>query len=222
MRYTRLSTESAGYREAREKLRIAEIELIDHVERVAQMRRALPPGAIVDDYEFAEGEPPSAVRLSELFTTPGRPLVVYHFMYGKAQTSPCPMCTMWLDGFNGVAHHLAQNVDFVVATAADPATARAHARKRGWNKIRLLSCGDNTFKYDLSSEDEHGNQDSTVSVFTRDADGTIRHRYTAHPRMSDEIEERGIDLIAAPWHVLDLTPEGRGDWYASLDYGVDV
>jgi hypothetical protein len=21
------------------------------------------------------------------------------------------------------------------------------------------------------------------------------------------------------WHILDLTPAGRGDWYASLDYG---
>ena len=50
-------------------------------------------------------------------------------MYGKAQTSPCPMCTLWIDGFNGVAHHLAQNVDFVVVAAADPAALLAHARE---------------------------------------------------------------------------------------------
>ena len=43
------------------------------------------------------------VRLSELFTSPDRPLIVYHLMYGKAQTAACPMCTMWIDGFNGVA-----------------------------------------------------------------------------------------------------------------------
>jgi predicted dithiol-disulfide oxidoreductase (DUF899 family) len=30
---------------------------------------------------------------------------------------------------------------------------------------------------------------------------------------------RGIDLLAPVWHVLDLTPQGRGDWYARLDYG---
>jgi predicted dithiol-disulfide oxidoreductase (DUF899 family) len=32
-------------------------------------------------------------------------------MYGKRQTKACPMCTAWLDGANGVAHHLAQNLD---------------------------------------------------------------------------------------------------------------
>jgi predicted dithiol-disulfide oxidoreductase (DUF899 family) len=45
--------------------------------------------------------------VSELFTAPDRPLVIYHFMFGKKQTKPCPMCTSWLDSFNGVAHHLA-------------------------------------------------------------------------------------------------------------------
>jgi predicted dithiol-disulfide oxidoreductase (DUF899 family) len=48
--------------------------------------------------------PVSSVRLSELFTGPDRAFTIYHFLYGKKQTSPCPMCTMWIDGFNGVAH----------------------------------------------------------------------------------------------------------------------
>jgi predicted dithiol-disulfide oxidoreductase (DUF899 family) len=158
------------------------------------------------------------VKLSELFTGPDRPLVMYHLMYGKMQTSPCPMCTMWIDGFNGVAHHVAQNVDFAIVAAADPATLRAHGRNRGWHQLRLLSAGSNSFKYDLGSEGEEGNQDSTVSVFTKDADGTIRHTYTAHPTMADDIHERGVDLLSPVWHILDLTPQGRGDWYAALDY----
>jgi predicted dithiol-disulfide oxidoreductase (DUF899 family) len=37
--------------------------------------------------------------------------------------------------------------------------------------------------------------------------------------MSDDVDQRGIDLLCATWHLLDLTPDGRGDWYASLDYG---
>jgi predicted dithiol-disulfide oxidoreductase (DUF899 family) len=160
--------------------------------------------------------------VGELFTKPDRSLIIYHLMYGKQQTRPCPMCTAWLDGANGVAHHLTQNLDFAVVAAADVPTLRAHARARGWDKLRLLSAGNSTFKYDLGSEDREGHQDSTVSVFTRDADGAVRHFYTAHPRMAADIAERGIDLLAPIWHFLDLTPQGRGNWYANLAYGTKV
>jgi predicted dithiol-disulfide oxidoreductase (DUF899 family) len=91
-------------------------------------------------------------------------------------------------------------------------------RARGWCDLRLVSAGSSTFKLDLGSEDDEGNQDATVSVFTRDDDGQMRHSYTAHPRMGDDIGERGIDLLCATWHVLDLTPEGRGGWYSALSY----
>jgi predicted dithiol-disulfide oxidoreductase (DUF899 family) len=117
-----------------------------------------------------------------------------------------------------VAHHLAQNVDFAIAAAADPADLRAYARARGWHNLRLLSCGTSTFKYDLASEDEQGNQDSTISVFTRDTAGDVRHFYTAHPRMADDIDQRGLDLLSPVWHLMDLTPEGRDDWYPELTY----
>ena len=129
------------------------------------------------------------------------------------------MCTMWIDGFNGVAHHPAQNVDFAIAAAADPPALRAHARSRGWRNLWLLSCGESTFKYDLGSEDADGEQDSAISVFTRDGEGTMRHFYTTHPRMAENIDQRGIDLLCPVWHVLDLTPQGRDDWYAELAYG---
>jgi predicted dithiol-disulfide oxidoreductase (DUF899 family) len=144
--------------------------------------------------------------------------VIYHLMYGKRQTSPCPMCTMWIDGYNGVGHHLAQNVDFAIAAAADPSMLRQHARNRGWRNLRLLSCGDSTFKHDLRSEDAEGAQDSTISVFTRDGDGTLRHSYSAHPWMATDVKERGIDLLTPVYNMLDLTPQGRDDWYAKLAY----
>jgi len=225
MRQTRLD-ESAEYTARREELRQAEIALMRQREQVASLRRRLPADTTVDDYVFSEGprdladgdEPVSTVRLSELFTSPARPLVVYHFMFGKAQTSACPMCTLWIDGFNGVAQHLAQNVDLVIAAAADVEPLRAHARSRGWDRLRLLSCEDSTFKYDVGSEDADGNQDSTVSVFTLGADGVPRHFYSAHPTMAEDIDQRGIDLLCSVWHVLDLTPPGRDDWYASLAY----
>ncbi len=226
MQQTNLPNESEEYRARREELRLAEIEEMRQRERVAELRRNLPPGAVVEDYIFYEGpadlragdEPVRSVRMSELFTQPNRPLVIYHFMYGKKQTSPCPMCTMWIDGYNGVAQHLAQNVDFAIAAAAEPGVLRAYARERGWTNLRLLSCSESSFKYDLASEDTEGNQDSTLSVITRDADGRLRHFYTMHPWMADEIEQRGIDLLTPVYNMLDLTPAGRGDWYASLSY----
>jgi predicted dithiol-disulfide oxidoreductase (DUF899 family) len=229
-RQTNLTNESSEYLAKREELRLAEIELMRQRERVAALRRKLPEGAPLQDYQFQEGPrdlnagdaPVRSVRLSELFTKPDRSLVVYHFMFGKKQTKPCPMCTAWLDGANGIAHHLAQNIDFAVVAAADLPALRSHARERGWDKLRLLSAGNTTFKFDLGSEDREGGQDSTISVFTRDAKGTVKHFYSAHPRMAPDIKERGIDLLAPIWHFLDLTPQGRGDWYASLSYGTKV
>jgi predicted dithiol-disulfide oxidoreductase (DUF899 family) len=169
-RQTNLENESEEYLAKREELRLAEIDLMRQRERVAELRRALPQGATIDDYEFSEGParldagdgPISTVRLSDLFSGPNRSLVIYHFMYGKKQANACPMCTLWIDGFNGVEHHVAQNVDFAIAAAADPAALRAYARKRGWNNLRLLSCGESTFKYDLGSEDREGRQDSAI------------------------------------------------------------
>lgn len=229
-RLTNLSNESPEYLAKREELRLAEIELMKQRERVAEMRRHLPEGVQVQDYEFEEGprelnagdSPITKVRLSELFTKPNRSLVIYHFMFGKKNSKACPMCTAWLDGGNGIAHHLAQNLDFAVVAAADVPTLRAFARERGWDKLRLLSAAKNTFKFDFGSENPDGGQDSTLSVFTRDANGAVRHFYTSHPWMSPEIRERGIDLLSPIWHALDLTPHGRGNWYASLDYGTKV
>lgn len=229
-RQTNLKNESPEYLAKREELRLAEIELMRQRERVADLRRNLPQGAAIQDYAFEEGPrdlnvgdaPVRAVRMSELFTKPNRSLVIYHLMYGKRQTEPCPMCTAWLDAANGVAHHIAQNLDFAVVAAADIPSLRAHARARGWDRLRLLSARDNTFKYDFGSENREGHQDSTISVFTRDADRTLRHFYTSHPWMALDIRERGIDLLTPMWHFMDLTPQGRGDWYASLGYGTKV
>jgi predicted dithiol-disulfide oxidoreductase (DUF899 family) len=36
--------------------------------------------------------------------------------------------------------------------------------------------------------------------------------------MAPDIDERGLDLMSPIWHVLDLTPRGRGEWYTGLDY----
>jgi len=226
LRQTNLSNESEEYLLKREELRRAETDLRKERERVPELRRKLPQGPAVGDYVFEEvsakldaGDTPvRKTRLSELFTNPDRSVVIYHLMFGKKQTKPCPMCTAWIDGFNGVAHHLAENLDLAIVSAADLPSLRNHARKRGWNRLRLLSAGSSTFKYDLGSEDKEGNQDSAISAFTRDSDGTIRHSYTGHPWLATDVTERGIDELTPIWNVMDLTRQGRGAFYAKLEY----
>lgn len=84
--------------------------------------------------------------------------------------------------------------------------------------MRLLSAGDSTCKYDLGSEESDGSQTEWISVFTQAGDGSIRHVYSKGAEMADDRRERGIDLLSPVWHLLDLTPNGRGDWYPSLSY----
>jgi len=226
-RQTNLKNESDDYLAKREQLRLAEIELMKQRERVAEIRRSLPQGAAITDYEFLEGpraldagdSPIRKVKISELFSAPERPLVIYQLMFGKKQTKPCPMCTLWIDGYNGVAHHIARNMDFAIVAAAEPILLRAYAGERGWHNLRLLSAGESSFKYDLGGENQDGGQDSSLNVFTKSADGTVRHFYTQHPRLAQDINERGIDLLTPVFNLMDLTPRGRGNWYPGLAYG---
>src|SRR3546814_13459467 len=53
---TRWPGESADYRRARTDLLAEEIELRRHIQRVAEHRRALPPGPEAKDYRFLDAE----------------------------------------------------------------------------------------------------------------------------------------------------------------------
>jgi len=219
MTVKRLANESAEYQKLREALLEAEIALRDQRERVAALRRQLP-ATPAQDYELREaplaGGPPREVRLSELFGAHGT-LILMHFMFGGQQESPCPMCTMWADGYDGVVPHIAQRAGFGVVVEGDPERFRAHAQARGWRNLRLLSSGGSSLKDDLAMQSPEGHQFPGVSVFTRDAQGGLAHTYTgaAMPRPG---EWRGMDLLSPVWHFLDLTPEGRGDWMPGLAY----
>lgn len=221
--YGWLKNETASHREARRQLHQAEIELRDQRERVAVLRRELPLDTPVEDYTFREGPkdlqehgPISEVCLSELVQE-GRPAVLYQFMYGRAQKNPCPMCSMWIDGFNGVARHLQQTMEFAVVAAAPIEKIRAWGAKRGWHGLRLLSCADTSFKGDLHFEEPDGAQMPGVSVFALDKTGELRHHYSVSAVLGKK-EYRGLDLLTPVWNVLDLTPSGRGDWMPSLEY----
>lgn len=201
-----------AYRQSRERLREAEIDLRDRIEAVAAMRRSLPLGPIVPDYTFIENS--DRVRLSELFTEDKPHLVIYHLMYWADEDDFCPMCSMWLDAFNGIVPHVTQRVNFVIASQAPFERLQDWGAQRGWNRLRLLSDDGSSFARDIDAEDAEGRPDSTIVVFAKDGD-RVRHTYTAHPMLEDR--ERGIDLLSPVWNLFDLTPAGRGDWYPEND-----
>ena len=76
----RFPNESAEYRAARTALLAEELELRRHLERVAEQRRALPPGGpVTGDYRFEGEEGP--VDFAGLFRDKPT-LGVYSFMFG--------------------------------------------------------------------------------------------------------------------------------------------
>ena len=104
--------ESADYRKARNALLAEEIELRRHIERVAEMRRQLPPGgAIVKDYRF-EGED-GPVGFADLFGDK-ETLVAYSYMYGPQRKAPCPMCTSLMSAWDGEARDVEQRIAFAM------------------------------------------------------------------------------------------------------------
>ncbi len=220
----RFRRESATYAAARDELARAEIALKNQREAVAEMRRALPGDTQIEDYVFEEGPsdlsdtgPAREIRLSEFFEDPEKTLVLQHFMFGKAQQNPCPMCSLWTDGYNGIAHHIRRRVNFAVLAAADISAWRDFARDRGWTTLRLISAADSSIKSDFGFEGPNGEQHPGVSVFTKSKDGTVRHFYSGAAPMSPS-EYRGMDLLTPFWSLLDLTPEGRGDFFPGLNY----
>jgi predicted dithiol-disulfide oxidoreductase (DUF899 family) len=211
--------ESADYRAARTALLAEEIELRRHIERVAEMRRALPPGgAVTGDYRFGSAQ--GQVGLADMFGAKPT-LITYSWMFGPERERPCPMCTNFLSALNGIAPDLEQNVAVAVIARSPVERMAAFARERGWRHLNFYS--DPTGAY---SRDYHallGEKDDipALNVFSR-KDGTIRLFYGGE--MGPEAADAGQDPRGAPdlsplWNLLDMTPEGRRpDWYPKLDY----
>lgn len=108
----RFPNESADYRRARNALLVEEIELRRQIERVAELRRALPDGgAVTTSYEFV-GEN-GRVTLEGLFGDK-QSLVVYSYMFGPQRDKPCPMCTSLLSAWDGEVPDITQRVALAV------------------------------------------------------------------------------------------------------------
>jgi predicted dithiol-disulfide oxidoreductase (DUF899 family) len=221
MHTTRFPGESAEYRAARDELLRAEVDLRRRSEDVARLRRALPLGGrAAEDYAF-ETLDGKTRRLSELFAPGKASLVVYSYMFGPSQKSPCSSCTSILDALDGEAPHITQRVNLAVVAKSPPARIREVANGRGWRNLQLLSSANNSYNTDYHAESESGDQLPVLNVFVKRDDG-IYHTYATELLFSPSDpgqDSRHVDAIWPLWNVFDYTPDGRGEkWNPKLAY----
>lgn len=210
--------ESADYRRARQELLVSEIELRRQTERVAELRRALPPGGEVPrGYRFV-AEDGSTVTLADLFDGHDT-LAVYSYMFGPQREAPCPMCTSMMGGLDHKIADIRQRIA-IAFTARSPVERLIAAKQaRGWTALPVYSDGDGDYTRDYVSADDADMP--AYNVFTRH-NGVIRHFW------SDEItgdmadpgqDPRGAVEMDPLWLLLDTVPGGRGtDWRPQLTY----
>src|ERR1700681_4711274 len=131
----RFPNESAEYRRARQALLIEEIELRRHIERVAELRRALPPGGEVTQKYVFEGER-GKVALSDLFGDK-QTLAIYSYMFGPQREKPCPMCTSFMSTWEAKLPDVEQRVSFVFVARSPIARLVAAKKERGWTRHKI-------------------------------------------------------------------------------------
>ena len=212
--------ENADYRAARDALLGEEIKLRRQAEKVSALRRSLPlDGALKEDYVFQalSGE---KLKLSELFSEKSPDLLIYSFMY-KPGGNACPVCTSLLDGLNGSAPHIRQNLNFAVTAKASVEELNAWAESRGWSNLILLSSGGNTYNLDYNAENEEERQLMMMNVFRKSDDG-IFHTWSferTNAPGSDERNSRQRDQIWPLMSIYELTLDGRAaDWFPAYRY----
>ena len=203
-----------------------EKELTKAREALSEARRNLPWVKVDKDYVF-EG-PNGKVALADLFK--GRPqLVVQHVMFAPEWEAACKSCSFWVDGFERMVPHLAARDTTVVAISRAPlGKLEAFKKRMGWT-FDWFSSGNNDFNYDygvsftpeqieagkakynFGTTPLYGPELPGISVFYRDATGDIFHTYSTYAR--------GLDMMNAAYHYLDLTPLGRHE--DGLPYPMD-
>jgi predicted dithiol-disulfide oxidoreductase (DUF899 family) len=195
-------------------------------DRLSEERRALPWVKVDKTYVF-DG-PTGKATLSELFKTRNQ-LVVQHFMFAPDWNEGCKSCSFWADGFERMIPHLAARDTTLVAISRGPLSKLlAFKTRMGWT-FDWVSSADNDFNYDYAvsfTQDDiksgakiynfgtsgFGIEEAPgISVFYRNEAGDIFHTYSCFAR--------GLDMMNAAYHYLDLTPLGRHE--EGLPYPMD-
>ena len=226
--------ESAGYRAARNILLAEEMALRRQNESVAKLRRALPVGGTVAKQYLFDGDA-GPLKLSDLFKPGIDTLAIYSFMYGPDVELPCTGCTHFLDGLDGMVQHITRRINLAVVAKSPLTRLLALARARGWRALPVLSTHGNSYDHDYFG-DSWGLPDAVLkqqkfkageewdmpmlNVFQRRGK-VISHFWGSEMLYSPPErgqEYRHNDALDSLWNMLDLTPEGRGDFQPQLSY----
>ena len=211
---------SDEYTKARQELLKDEIEFRRHMTRVAERRRSLPDGPVIEvNYRFKDANG-ADLGLLELFGDKDA-LVTYFWMFGPQRAQPCPMCTNWLGAVNGNAADIKQRVSLKILGRSPVERQLAFAQERGWRDLDFVQTVGDDYANDLRLINADGTENPALVVFKRDGE---RVRLFWASEMTTEMADPGQDPRDAPdiaslWSILDLTPAGRGtDWYPKLNY----
>jgi len=214
----RWAGESSDYREARTALLAEEIALRRQIQRVAEQRRALPPGPVAKDYRFLD-EQGNELGLADLFGT-HKTLFAYFWMFGPERERPCPMCTSFVGSLDIPAPDIEQRAALAMVGRSPVARQLAFARERGWRNLKFYQTVGDDYGRDTHALSDEG-EGASVAVWRRDGD-QVRLFWAAEG--GAETADPGFDPHLAPdptplWTILDYTPEGRSaDWYPKLSY----
>jgi predicted dithiol-disulfide oxidoreductase (DUF899 family) len=218
---TRWIGESDDYRRARTALLAEEIAVRRQIQRLAEQRRALPPGPVAKDYRFLD-EQGNELGLVDLF---GRheTLFAYFWMFGPERERPCPMCTSFIGSFDIPAPDIEQRLAIAIVGRSPVARQLAFARERGWRNLKFYQTVGDDYGRDTHALTDEG-EGASVVVWRRKG-GEVRMFWAAEG--GAETADPGFDatVVTDPtplWNILDWTPEGRGkDWYPKLGYPAD-
>lgn len=219
---TRQLGESDAYRAARAALLAEEIAVRRQIQRVAEQRRALPPGPVAKDYRFLDGHG-REIGLTDLF---GRhdTLFTYFWMFGPERERPCPMCTSFVGSFDHAVPDIEQRLAIAIVGRSPVERQFAFARERGWHHLRFYQTVGDDFPRDVGAlTDGADGIDEGAAVVVWRRDGNQARLFWA-AEGGPETADPGFDPHLAPdptplWNLLDWTPEGRSpDWYPKLEY----
>lgn len=200
--YRPVSGESDDYTAARKALLAAEIEERRVMSRVAQQRRALPPGPVMPaDWTFKDEQGFDA-SLADLFGERDT-LFTYFWMFGPQRERPCPMCTTTLAALNGNARSIKQRIAFKVLGRSPVGRQYAFAQERGWRDLDFVQTVGDDFANFFNALNEDGSENPVMTVFVKDGED-VRLFWQAYMPM--EAADPGQDPRGGPdlqnlWHV---------------------